>query len=434
MANGIRAEYAKRAEANTIRQDDLFGADETFNTEMALRAKYAGDQIAKINLDLRALKIVSGKQSGNVAAKDSLLKKYNIKGPDDSAGIERAIQELETLHHRWQHYYTDAELSKEADAFVKKSLRLDPEDQPPVVIVQPDANDSRFTIHDSPAGQSPASPAAQQQGRGATPHQPDQASNPPSLQTSGGEAASPLGSPAAQPADSATQRSAEPPENAVRRKIQDVQVRIGEPWMNEGMVNGPRFTDTAKPIDKKTQRTTLRENVKTPMRNDWMGDKHGSTSIASNVNAGKITEWEATENPHAHKYAAENLNELWAKARVAVRHIDKDIARRAEEQGLDPKDIPQKHFLRAYTPFVFQGKLYVAVISKRDIDHDVPGVHAIEVDAVIDADRIPDFLSGPTGTERIDGWTRNSETQSAPTDTVAKPGKKVKPPSANSVR
>ena len=101
MANGIRAEYAKRAEANTIQQDDLFGADETFNTEMALRAKYAGDQLAKINLDLRALKIVSGKQSGNVAAKDSLLKKYNIKGPDDSAGIERAIQELETLHHRW---------------------------------------------------------------------------------------------------------------------------------------------------------------------------------------------------------------------------------------------------------------------------------------------------------------------------------------------
>ena len=158
MANGIRAEYAKRAEANTIQQDDLFGADETFNTEMALRAKYAGDQLAKINLDLRALKIVSGKQSGNVAAKDSLLKKYNIKGPDDSAGIERAIQELETLHHRWQHYYTDPELAHEADAFVKKSLRLDPEDQPPVVIVQPDASDSRFTIHDSPAGQSPASP------------------------------------------------------------------------------------------------------------------------------------------------------------------------------------------------------------------------------------------------------------------------------------
>ena len=61
MANGIRAEYAKRAEAKNVQQDDLFGFDETFNTEMALRAKYAGDQIAKINLDLRALKIVSGK-------------------------------------------------------------------------------------------------------------------------------------------------------------------------------------------------------------------------------------------------------------------------------------------------------------------------------------------------------------------------------------
>lgn len=83
MANGIRAEYAKRAEANTIRQDDLFGFDETFNTEMALRAKYAGDQLARINLDLRALKIVSGKQSGNVAAKDSLLKKYNVLLPFD---------------------------------------------------------------------------------------------------------------------------------------------------------------------------------------------------------------------------------------------------------------------------------------------------------------------------------------------------------------
>ena len=74
---------------------------------------------------------------------------------------------------------TDAKLSKEADAFVKKSLRLDPEDQPPVPL--------------DPKG-NPITPESQ--GSGAAPHPQDQASNPPNLQTSGGEAAPSPASPA----------------------------------------------------------------------------------------------------------------------------------------------------------------------------------------------------------------------------------------------
>ena len=231
MANGIRAEYAKRAEANTIRQDDLFGADETFNTEMALRAKYAGDQIARINLDLRALKIVSGKQSGNVAAKDSLLKKYNIKGPDDSAGIERAIQELETLHRRWQHYYTDAELSKEADAFVKKSLRLDPEDQPPVPL--------------DPKG-NPITPESQWSG--AAPHQ--DANQP--ISESANQPAAPaasLGSPAAQTSGEAA--------NVPTQSLPEIPHGI-----NDEQANGPRFVPLAKGDNFQEIEKTTRERKK----------------------------------------------------------------------------------------------------------------------------------------------------------------------------
>ncbi|HIV09043.1 MAG TPA: hypothetical protein IAC79_02870, partial [Candidatus Spyradenecus faecavium] len=365
MANGIRAEYAKRAEANTIRQDDLFGADETFNTEMALRAKYAGDQIAKINLDLRALKIVSGKQSGNVAAKDTLLKKYNIKGPDDAAGIERAIQDLETLHHRWQNYFTDAELSKEADAFVKRSLRLDPEDQPPVVIVQPADSAGR------PEG------APEQTGSGAAPHQ--DANQP--ISESANQPAAPaasLGSPAAQTSGEAA--------NVPTQSLPEIPHGI-----NDEQANGPRFVPLAKGDNFQEIEKTTRERKKNEeiAHNDFLGN---DSVIGNSRDISKIATFvESGEDIRAHQYAAKNIIPLTERARVAVRQNNY----KTSGLGSGPKT-----FTRLFAPFLFEGRLYVAVVTqykpvkeKRVNGKTVDGIHAVRVTDVIRADRALEVTS-----------------------------------------
>ena len=417
MANGIRAEYAKRAEAKNVQQDDLFGFDESFNTEMALRAKYAGDQIARINLDLRALKIVSGKQSGNVAAKDSLLKKYNIKGPDDAAGIERAIQELETLHHRWQHYYTDAELSKEADAFVKRSLRLDPEDHPPVVVVQPDANDSRFTIHDSPAGQSPASPepAPEQQGRGAVPHQ--DANQP--ISESANQPAAPaasLGSPTAPNGarpESSAQTSVSTPEvtrnerkqaesDAARKERQARRAAqrarmvtaedLGVGGLTDEQGNGPDFVPVRpEESDSTIKGETLAKRKLKPDTNVRLGfDFH----IDARDDALKIAKFtSAGEDGRAHRYAVRNIIPLVKRAGVAVR----------QKNYNDTTDSRvSKEFERLFIPYFFEGRLYVAVVSQRY--QDVRGVHALETLDVFRAETRPEVSSDESkGSERPTG-------------------------------
>ena len=360
MANGIRAEYAKRAEAKNVQQDDLFGFDETFNTEMALRAKYAGDQIARINLDLRALKIVSGKQSGNVAAKDSLLKKYNIKGPDDAAGIERAIQELETLHHRWQHYYTDPDLAKEADAFVKKSLRLDPEDQPPVPL--------------DPKG-NPITPESQ--GSGAAPHQ--DANQP--ISESANQPAAPaasLGSPAAQTSGEAA--------NVPTQSLPEIPHGI-----NDEQANGPRFAPLAKGDNFQEIEKTTRERKKNEeiAHNDFLGN---DSVIGNSRDISKIATFvESGEDIRAHQYAAKNIIPLTERARVAVRQNNY----KTSGLGSGPKT-----FTRLFAPFLFEGRLYVAVVTqykpvkeKRVNGKTVDGIHAVRVTDVIRADRALEVTS-----------------------------------------
>ena len=388
MANGIRAEYAKRAEANTIRQDDLFGADETFNTEMALRAKYAGDQIARINLDLRALKIVSGKQSGNVAAKDTLLKKYNIKGPDDTAGIERAIQELETLHHRWQHYYTDPELSKEADAFVKKSLRLDPEDQPPVVIVQPDANDSRFTIHDSPAGQSPASPEPAAPGGNAASDSRFTIHDSPAAPAASADEL-PLGNAASDARQGVPESPASPESPAPSGKAAPAQPLPELPHgINDEQANGSRFVPLAKNDNFDAVTTDALKKRKRFARNSRLGTEAAMQSSRDAKKVGFFTK--SYENNRAHQYAAKNILALYAQANVAIR---------SENYKTHGKGSGPKTYVRLFAPFLFEGRPYVAVIAQYEADKN--GIHAVEVLDTVEADRLSEVRSRETQRDAV---------------------------------
>ena len=383
MANGIRAEYAKRAEANTIQQDDLFGADETFNTEMALRAKYAGDQLAKINLDLRALKIVSGKQSGNVAAKDALLKKYNIKGPDDTAGIERAIQELETLHHRWQHYYTDAELSKEADAFVKKSLRLDPEDQPPIPL-DPKGNPitpepAPATSDELPLGSPAAQPAAPNGARPET-----------SAQTS--VSTPEVARNERKQAESDAARKERQARRAAQRARMVTAEDLGVGGLTDEQGNGPDFMPVRPEESESTIKgETLAKRKLKPDTNVRLGfDFH----IDARDDALKIAKFTSSgEDGSAHRYAARNIIPLVKRAGVAVR----------QKNYNDTTDSRvSKEFERLFIPYFFEGRLYVAVVSQRY--QDVRGVHALETLDVFRAETRPEVSSDESkGSERPTG-------------------------------
>ncbi len=361
MANGLRAEYAKRAEAKNLLQDDLFGFDETFNTEMALRAKYAGDQLAKINLDLRALKIVSGKQSGNVAAKDSLLKKHDIQGPDDAPGIERAIQELETLHHRWRHYYTDAELSKEADAFVKKSLRLDPEDQPPIPL---DPKGNPITPESAPVS------AAEQ---------------PPTQSATADEL--PLGNAASDARQGVPESPASPESPAPSGEAAPAQPLPEVPHeSSDEQVNGTGFQALRQGEGFETIKLDLGKRTKESFVNKTL---NVSSTIGSAHNASRLTVANRTggEDANAHRYAAKNVKALYENARIAVRHLDKNHV------GQRGKNAP--HYLRLFSPFVYEGNLYVAIISQRDVDNQSPGVHAIEALEVLKAEDASAFTSWP---------------------------------------
>ena len=123
MARSLRQAYARRAQGDA--QLDLFGNDEAFLLAMAVEAKFAAQQVRQIDYDLRGLKTAAGRQSGNLAARDTLIRKYALEGPEDRAGMARAIAALEERKRRWQSYHTDPELAALAHAHAKRALRLD---------------------------------------------------------------------------------------------------------------------------------------------------------------------------------------------------------------------------------------------------------------------------------------------------------------------
>ncbi len=125
MARSLRQAYAARVEAKGARQLDLFGDDETFELAMGLEAKFAARKAAEIDHDLRALKTAAGRQSGNLSVREGLAGKYGLRGPDDAEGMAKAIERLETEKRRWQNYYTDPELARQASAFARASLHMD---------------------------------------------------------------------------------------------------------------------------------------------------------------------------------------------------------------------------------------------------------------------------------------------------------------------
>ena len=91
MARSLRQAYAQRIRERGLEQLDLFGNDDTFILAMTVEAKFAAQQIRQIDFDLRGLKTAAGKQSGNLAARDTLIRKYRLKGPEDREGMARAI-------------------------------------------------------------------------------------------------------------------------------------------------------------------------------------------------------------------------------------------------------------------------------------------------------------------------------------------------------
>ena len=125
MARSLRQAYTERAEARGMRQLDLFGNDETFELAMGLEAKFAAGKVSEIDYDLRGLRTAVGRQSGNLSVREGLIKKYGLKGADDVEGMSRAIARLEEEKRRWQNYFTDPELAKQASAFARETLHMD---------------------------------------------------------------------------------------------------------------------------------------------------------------------------------------------------------------------------------------------------------------------------------------------------------------------
>lgn len=125
MARSLMQAYRQRIEAKGMQQLDLFGDDESFQLAMTLEAKFASSKVREIETDLRALKQATGKQSGNLKAREALLKKYGLESAEDADGMQRVIEDLEENKRRWQNYYSDPELAQQAHAYAKKTLHLD---------------------------------------------------------------------------------------------------------------------------------------------------------------------------------------------------------------------------------------------------------------------------------------------------------------------
>ena len=438
LARDLMHRRAQSDQARTIMQDDLFGADDTALLIMAEQAAYAADKRRAATKDLQ--RVNAALQKGDaLSLKGDFAKRMGITDPKDITQLQAAADRLRKTIADWEHYYLDPALSAEANAKAREILGLEALPvltQSGNVQTAAEAGVSARTQEAQPATSDPAqddltdslfSPTAPDAAPDAAPVARQGAPFSVLRSPEGGEAASSLASPTA-PASA-------DPAREIRQEIARAQVALDTQGVPDNCLNGYGYTHSALPIDKKAQRKRLEARLDQPMRNDWMGETHGTTTIRSSKNAEKIPVWKKMEDPEAHKYAADNIDALWRDARVAVRHIDKDVVKNAKgknakDKNTTPKEVPQKHFLRAYTPFVHKGKLYVAVMSKRDVDHDAPGVHSIEVDAVIDADRVPDFISRPIQSQSDNVVAFTSETQSAPIDTVANPEEKVKPPSA----
>ena len=125
MARSLMSAYKQRIEAKGIQQLSLFGDDDSFQLAMTLEAKFASSKVREIETDLRALKQATGKQSGNLKAREALLKKYGLESSEDVEGMQRVIGELEARKVRWQNYYTNPDLAQQAHAYAKQALHLD---------------------------------------------------------------------------------------------------------------------------------------------------------------------------------------------------------------------------------------------------------------------------------------------------------------------
>ena len=267
MARSLRQAYAQRIRERGLEQLDLFGNDDTFILAMTVEAKFAAQQIRQIDFDLHGLKTAAGKQSGNLAARDTLIRKYRLKGPEDREGMARAIATLEEQKRRWQNYHTDPELAELAHAHAKRALRLE-------------------AIEEEAAAEAAQTLARERYDHGTPIH--DDAQD--------------------------TLLSPEPPPEPA----------LAAYGLTDEQLNGPDFQPLAKGEGFDSIAQSLRKNHQKALKNGQLGL---SSSVGTKKNADRLAvpNRDGGENPNAHRYAAKNLPVLYAQAEVAVRHADKKL-------------------------------------------------------------------------------------------------------------
>ena len=152
--------------------------------------------------------------------------------------------------------------------------------------------------------------------------------------------------------------------------------------------NGPGFTPLSKTENFASIKTAVSKmSNRAPVVNETFGTK---LKVRSGGDVKKLAWTTGSEDERAHQYAAKNVLTLATQARVAVR-----------QDNYKP-DHPHKTFNRLLAPYVFEGRLYVAVIAQYEAD--VNGVHAVEALDVVRADTSPEvtsssqnLTSSPTG-------------------------------------
>ena len=161
---------------------------------------------------------------------------------------------------------------------------------------------------------------------------------------------------------------------------------LAESGLADEQLNGQDFLPLQDGESFGTLQTSAFKNRnKGPYTNDWLGTTFDLTGRADVKKTVRSTASE--EDYCAHLYAAKNVIPLAQRARVAVR------------QDNYKKDSNYRIYERYFSPFVYNGTLYIAVITQHEGDPRVEGkpngLHGVETKVVeiIKADLTPEVTS-----------------------------------------
>ena len=431
LARDLMHRRAQSDQARTILQDDLFGADDTALLIMAEQAAYAADKRRAATKDLQ--RVNAALQKGDaLSLKGDFAKRMGITDPKDVSQLQAAADRLRQTIADWERYYLNPALSAEANAKAREILGLealpvltqsgdvqtaaeagvDVRAQESGGEASDDLTDSLFSPT-APEAESPASTVAP---NGAPPASPESPESPVPPGVS-------LASPAADGKLTAEEAS------AAKRWASDLRVRINLNGLTPEQCNGYGYKpSTPRKVTK--LKGELDDHLQDVLRHDENGQTL-TTTINTGRNAKKLAGNKPSEIAAAHQYAVDNREALYRDAKVIVQHLDKDVVKRDGNEDGKPKEIPQKHFIRLFTPFVHGDSLYLAILSQRAKTHDAPGLHSAEVLTVINAESIPDFTSRTIHIAQGDERSGLSGTLTASDNTVSQIEEIVKRALAN---